>query len=146
MLQHHTAQVMISPECEKVLTSMRSIIETCTKNYFEILQLRGKLEMMIGQSTAQSESQTEDLAFPCSSKEALLVYQDDESSNESPQSPEDMIIHETSDTDNDDWDNDADDSSSDDYDDDQVHQVLNGNSSSSGTEDDSNDVMYSADD
>ena len=103
---------MTSPECEKILASMNSIIETRTKNYSRILQLRGKLEMMVQQASSQPEDLSETLALPGPSKEALLVYQDDDSSDELAQNLDDMLMP-ASDTDNEDWDNDEEAGSSD---------------------------------
>ena len=40
---------MSSPECEEILASMNTVIEGRTRNYAKILQLRGKLEMMVKQ-------------------------------------------------------------------------------------------------
>ena len=46
---------MSSPECEEILTSMNTIIEARTRNYNKILQLRGKLEMIVKQVNTQDE-------------------------------------------------------------------------------------------
>ena len=54
---------------------MHSMIEARTKNYSQILRLRGKLEIMTSQITSPPE--IEDNAD--TTKEALLVYQDDSS-------------------------------------------------------------------
>ena len=55
VLHHHTSHIMSSPECEEILTSMNTIIEARTRNYNKILQLRGKLEMIVKQVNTQDE-------------------------------------------------------------------------------------------
>lgn len=107
VLQHHTSFVISSPECEEILTSMNAIIEARTKNYSKILQLRGKLEMMVHQVTAQPENLEPSTS---TSKEALLVYQDEDSSDEL--QLDDMLMP-NSDTDNDDWDQQSEDENED---------------------------------
>jgi len=103
VLHHHTSHIMSSPECEEILTSMNTIIEARTRNYNKILQLRGKLEMIVKQVNTQDEQEhfQPDLSQP--SKEALLVYHDD-SSDELNDKLDEMLLP-ASDTDNDDWDN-----------------------------------------
>lgn len=100
VLNHHTSYVMSSPECEEILASMNAIIESRTRNYNKILQLRGKLEMMVQQVNAQPEDEQEVLEEQIN-KEALLVYQDDDDEDEL--KLDDMLMP-ASDTDNDDWD------------------------------------------
>ena len=46
---------MSSPECEEILTSMNTIIEARTRNYSKILQLKGKLDMIVKQINTQDE-------------------------------------------------------------------------------------------
>ena len=94
---------MSSPECEEILASMNAIIDARTKNYNKILQLRGKLEMMVHQVTAQPEDEESTVLEDQINKEALLVYQDDDDDDDL--QLDDMLMP-ASDTDNDDWDGD----------------------------------------
>ena len=65
---------MSSPKCEELMSSIYSMIESKTKNYNKILQLRGKLDLMVQQMNTEPET---DEQVPEASKEALLVYHDD---------------------------------------------------------------------
>jgi hypothetical protein len=56
VLQLHTSQLMTSPQCEEILSSIYAMVEVKTRNYNKILQLRGKLDMMVQQVTAQPEA------------------------------------------------------------------------------------------
>jgi hypothetical protein len=47
---------MTSPQCEEILSSIYAMVEVKTRNYNKILQLRGKLDMMVQQVTAQPET------------------------------------------------------------------------------------------
>jgi len=131
VLQHHTSYIMSSPECEEILTSMNTIIEARTRNYSKILQLKGKLDMIVKQINTQDEDDRFQPELNQASKEALLVYQDD-SSDELNDKLDEMLLP-ASDTDNDDWDtnNDAVEADSSDAEADDVVEVLD--------EDDSDD-------
>jgi hypothetical protein len=111
VLQLHTSHLMVSPQCDEILTSLYAMVEVKTRNYNQILHLRGKLDMIVQQVTAQPEVIDEIET----NKEALLVYQDDD---ELTDKLDDMLMP-ASDTDNDDW-NEAGDDSSDDAEDDIV--------------------------
>ena len=63
VLHHHTSHIMSSPECEEILTSMNTIIEARTRNYNKILQLRGKLEMIVKQVNTQDEQGELEICF-----------------------------------------------------------------------------------
>merc|ERR1711899_486152 len=102
VLQHHTSYIMSSPECEEILTSMNTIIEARTRNYSKILQLKGKLDMIVKQINTQDEDDRFQPELNQASKEALLVYQDD-SSDDLNDKLDEMLLP-ASDTDNDDWD------------------------------------------
>jgi len=102
VLQHHTSYIMSSPECEEILSSMNTIIEARTRNYSKILQLKGKLDMIVKQINTQDEDDRFQPELIQPSKEALLVYQDD-SSDELNDKLDEMLLP-ASDTDNDDWD------------------------------------------
>ena len=131
ILRHHTSYMMSSPHCEDILASVYAMIEAKTRNYNKILQLRGKLDMMVQQVSAQPESLEESVT----NKEALLIYHDD-SSDELNDKLDEMLMP-ASDTDNDDWNDEGDDESSeeedrdvveveDDMDDDDEPVVTNG--------------------
>ena len=49
ILHHHSAFLVSSPEYEVILASMNATIEAKTRSYEKILQVRGKLEMMLQQ-------------------------------------------------------------------------------------------------
>jgi hypothetical protein len=102
VLQHHTSYIMSSPECEEILSSMNTIIEARTRSYSKILQLKGKLDMIVKQINTQDEDDRFQPELIQPSKEALLVYQDD-SSDELNDKLDEMLLP-ASDTDNDDWD------------------------------------------
>ena len=110
ILRHHTSYMMSSAHCEDILASVYAMIEAKTRNYNKILQLRGKLEMMVQQVSAQPESIEESVT----NKEALLIYQDD-SSDELNDKLDEMLMP-ASDTDNDDWNEEGEDGSSEDED------------------------------
>merc|ERR1719193_1077106 len=93
---------MSSPECEEIMSSMNTIIEARTRNYSKILQLKGKLDMIVKQINTQDEDYRFQPESNQASKEALLVYQDD-SSDELNDKLDEMLLP-ASDTDNDDWD------------------------------------------
>merc|ERR1719193_292066 len=93
---------MSSPECEEIMSSMNTIIEARTRNYSKILQLKGKLDMIVKQINTQDEDDRFQPESNQASKEALLVYQDD-SSDELNDKLDEMLLP-ASDTDNDDWD------------------------------------------
>ena len=49
VLHHHSAYLVSSPEYEAILASMNATIEAKTRSYDKILQVRGKIEMMLEQ-------------------------------------------------------------------------------------------------
>merc|ERR1719245_2701559 len=100
ILQFHTSYVMSSPKCEELMSSIYSMIESKTKNYNKILQLRGKLDLMVQQMNTEPET---DEQVPEASKEALLVYHDD--SDELNEGLDEILLP-VSDTDNEDWEQD----------------------------------------
>ena len=50
---------MSSSKCEELLSSLYSLTEARTKNYSKILRLKGKLDIMTHQITAQPEAPEE---------------------------------------------------------------------------------------
>jgi len=103
VIQYHSSHLMSSPKCEELLSSLYSLTEARTKNYSKILRLKGKLDIMTHQITAQPEA-PEELE---TNKEALLVYQDEDSSDELNEHLDDMLMPASdTDNDNDDWNDD----------------------------------------
>jgi len=75
VLQHHTAYLMSNPRCEAILASVHAMLESRTKHYQSLMQLKGKLDLI----TKQIQAKPEDTSDASVNKEALLVYQDDSS-------------------------------------------------------------------
>merc|ERR1712025_1351070 len=59
VIQYHSSHLMSSPKCEELLSSLYSLTEARTKNYSKILRLKGKLDIMTHQITAQPEAPEE---------------------------------------------------------------------------------------
>ena len=55
LLQFHTSYLTNSPQCEDIMTSIYAMIENKTKNYQRILQLRGKLDIMVQQMNTEPD-------------------------------------------------------------------------------------------
>ena len=60
ILHHHSAYLVLSPEYEEILASMNATIESKTRSYHKILQVRGKLEMMLKQIRKDSGKTSQD--------------------------------------------------------------------------------------
>jgi len=97
VLALHTGYLVSVPECRDLLSPVYALLEARTAHYSQILQLRGKLELLTKQTEAAAGDTEVDTG-----KEALLVYQDD-SSDELEDVMDDLLVP-ASDTD-DDWDN-----------------------------------------
>jgi len=134
VIQYHSSHLMSSPKCEELLSSLYSLTEARTKNYSKILRLKGKLDIMTHQITAQPEA-PEELE---TNKEALLVYQDEDSSDELNEHLDDMLMPASdTDNDNDDWNDDQEgDSSEEDEEEDNDEDVVDVDS-----EDDNDEPM-----
>lgn len=98
LLQFHTSYLTNSPQCEDIMTSIYAMIENKTKNYQRILQLRGKLDIMVQQMNTEPDPAQE--SSNDNTKEALLVYHDD--SDELNDELDEMLLP-VSDTDNEEW-------------------------------------------
>lgn len=98
VLSLHTGYLVSVPECRDLLTPVYALLEARTSHYPQVLQLRGKLELLTKQTDVTGEDTEVDTG-----KEALLVYQDD-SSDELEDVMDDLLVP-ASDTD-DDWEND----------------------------------------
>ena len=70
LLQFHTSYLTNSPQCEDIMTSIYAMIENKTKNYQRILQLRGKLDIMVQQMNTEPDLAQE--SSNANTKEALL--------------------------------------------------------------------------
>ena len=70
LLQFHTSYLTNSPQCEDIMTSIYAMIENKTKNYQRILQLRGKLDIMVQQMNTEPDPAQE--SSNDNTKEALL--------------------------------------------------------------------------
>jgi len=98
VLATHTGFLVSVPECRELLSPVYALLEARTQHYSQVLQLRGKLELLTKQTEAAGQGQ--DAANLDQHKEALLVYQDD-SSDELEDVMDDLLVP-ASDTD-DDW-------------------------------------------
>jgi len=90
----HTGYLVSVPECQDLLSPVFALLEARTQHYSQVLQLRGKLELLTKQTEATGGEADIDAG-----KEALLVYQDD-SSDEMEDVMNDLLVP-ASDTDDD---------------------------------------------
>jgi len=95
VLTIHTGYLVSVPDCRELLTPLYALLETRTQHYNQVLQLRGKLELLTRQTMDRQGDTVVD-----TEKQALLVYQD-ESSDELEDVIDDLLVP-GSDTD-DDW-------------------------------------------
>jgi len=90
----HTGYLVSVPECQDLLSPVFALLEARTQHYSQVLQLRGKLELLTKQTEVTGGEADIDAG-----KEALLVYQDD-SSDEMEDVMNDLLVP-ASDTDDD---------------------------------------------
>eukprot|EP00090_Calanus_glacialis_P015613 TRINITY_DN2460_c0_g1_i2.p1 TRINITY_DN2460_c0_g1~~TRINITY_DN2460_c0_g1_i2.p1 ORF type:complete len:606 (-),score=281.26 TRINITY_DN2460_c0_g1_i2:53-1870(-) len=95
VLTIHTGYLVSVPDCQDLLSPVYALLETRTRHYNQVLQLRGKLELLTRQAMDRQGDTVVD-----TEKQALLVYQD-ESSDELEDVIDDLLVP-GSDTD-DDW-------------------------------------------
>merc|ERR1712106_555357 len=95
VLTIHTGYLVSVPDCQDLLSPVYALLETRTQHYNQVLQLRGKLELLTRQAMDRQGDTVVD-----TDKQALLVYQD-ESSDELEDVIDDLLVP-GSDTD-DDW-------------------------------------------
>jgi len=95
VLTIHTGYLVSVPDCQDLLSPVYALLETRTQHYNQVLQLRGKLELLTRQAMDRQGDTVVD-----TEKQALLVYQD-ESSDELEDVIDDLLVP-GSDTD-DDW-------------------------------------------
>eukprot|EP00092_Neocalanus_flemingeri_P016568 GFUD01017928.1.p1 GENE.GFUD01017928.1~~GFUD01017928.1.p1 ORF type:complete len:622 (-),score=257.62 GFUD01017928.1:219-2084(-) len=100
VLTVHTGYLVSVPDCQELLTPVYALLETRTQHYNQVLQLRGKLELLTKQAMDRQGDTVVD-----TEKQALLVYQD-ESSDELEDVIDDLLVP-GSDTD-DDWEDEGD--------------------------------------
>jgi len=123
----HTGYLVSVPECRELLTPVFALLEARTHHYNQVLQLRGKLDLLTKQTEAAGGDQEVD-----GGAEALLVYQDD-SSDEMEGVMDDLLVP-ASDTDDDfeeDMEDDAMEASKLDSDSDSCVEVANGSAGES---------------
>lgn len=122
VLTLHTGYLVSVPDCQDLLTPVYALLETRTAHYPQILQLRGKLELL----TRQTEEKEGDKVVD-TNKEALLVYQD-ESSDELEDVIDDLLVPGSETDDN--WEDDDDDKDmeADDNSDSDSIEIVNGDS------------------
>jgi len=96
VLTLHTGFLVSVPDCQDLLGPVYALLEARTNAYSSVLQLRGKLDLVIKQKSGRTEDAAVD-----ADQEALLVYQD-ESSDELSDVLDDLLVP-GSDTD-DNWD------------------------------------------
>jgi len=115
VLTIHTGYLVSVPDCQELLTPLYALLETRTQHYSQVLQLRGKLELLTRQTMDRQGDTVVD-----TEKQALLVYQD-ESSDELEDVIDDLLVP-GSDTD-DDWEEKGDDEMEGDDSDDSIEIV-----------------------
>jgi len=115
VLTLHTGFLVSVPDCQELLGPVYALLEARTGAYNSVLQLRGKLDLVIKQKSGRVEDAAVD-----ADQEALVVYQD-ESSDELEDVLEDLLVP-ASDTD-DNWD---DDDEEEEGDDDNDVELVNG--------------------
>jgi hypothetical protein len=73
VLQHHTSYLMSIPDCEDLLGPVVSMLQSRTKHYAPLMQLKGKLDIMTKQirSRADDEGPTEGTGLDASSEAQL---------------------------------------------------------------------------
>ena len=98
MLTLHTGFLVSVPDCQDLLGPVHALLEARTGAYNSVLQLRGKLDLVIKQKSGR----VEDVAVDAD-REALVVYQD-ESSEELEDVLEDLLVPASDKDDN--WDDD----------------------------------------
>merc|ERR1712066_942365 len=87
----HAGYLVSVPACHAILAPVFALLEARTQNYSQVLEVRGKLEMMTKQRSDKSAEHHIDI-----DKEPLIVYQD-ESSDEGDDIMEDLLINGNSD-------------------------------------------------
>jgi len=118
VLTIHTGYLVSVPDCQELLTPLYALLETRTQHYSQVLQLRGKLELLTRQTMDRQGDTVVD-----TEKQALLVYQD-ESSDELEDVIDDLLVP-GSDTD-DDWEEKEDDEMEGGEDSDDSIEIVNG--------------------
>jgi len=85
VLTLHTGYLVSVPDCQDLLTPVYALLEARTSHYSQVLQLRGKLELLTKQTEEKVETEVD------TNKDALLVYQD-ESSDELEDVIDDLLV------------------------------------------------------
>jgi len=100
VLTIHTGYLVTVPDCQELLSPVYALLETRTQHYNQVLQLRGKLDLLTKQASDKQGDTVVD-----TDQQALLVYQD-ESSDELEDAMDDLLVP-GSDTE-DDWEEEGD--------------------------------------
>merc|ERR1712098_81607 len=87
VLSIHTGYLVSVPDCQDILSPVYALLEARTQNYSQVLQLRGKLNMMMKQSDDKHTDNNLDVE-----QDALAVYIDT-SSDESDDMVSDLMIN-----------------------------------------------------
>merc|ERR1712058_114961 len=87
VLTIHTGYLVSIPDCQDLLSPVYALLEARTQNYSQVLQLRGKLNMMMKQSDDKHTDNNLDVE-----QDALAVYIDT-SSDESDDMVSDLMIN-----------------------------------------------------
>jgi len=129
VLTIHTGYLVSVPDCQDLLSPLYAQLEARTQNYNQVLQLRGKLELLTRQTMDRQGDTVVD-----TEKQALLVYQD-ESSDELEDVIDDLLVP-NSDSD-DDWEEKDDDEMEGCEDSDASIEIVNGEEDNATMESDS---------
>merc|ERR1712029_644595 len=93
VLSIHTGYLVSVPDCQDILSPVYALLEARTQNYSQVLQLRGKLNMIMKQSDDKHTDNNLDVE-----QDALAVYIDT-SSDESDDMVSDLMINDDEDDD-----------------------------------------------
>jgi len=129
VLTIHTGYLVSVPDCQDLLSPLYALLEARTQHYSQVLQLRGKLELLTRQTMDRQGDTVVD-----TEKQALLVYQD-ESSDELEDVIDDLLVP-NSDSD-DDWEEKEDDDMEGGEESDDSIEIVNGEEDNSAMESES---------
>jgi len=120
VLTIHTGYLVSVPDCQDLLSPVYALLETRTQHYNQVLQLRGKLELLTRQAMDRQGDTVVD-----TDKQALLVYQD-ESSDELEDVIDDLLVPGSGSDLDDDWEEEGDAEMEGDDDSDDSVEIVNG--------------------
>merc|ERR1712106_332890 len=120
VLTIHTGYLVSVPDCQDLLSPVYALLETRTQHYNQVLQLRGKLELLTRQAMDRQGDTVVD-----TDKQALLVYKD-ESSDELEDVIDDLLVPGSGSDLDDDWEEEGDAEMEGDEDSDDSVEIVNG--------------------